>query len=90
MIYFKLAFNQAFLASSGTLVTSAKSLGSVIKFETSEPDSPNIILLCASMHGSERLHVSYLAQYVNYYLLMDGLSISNMYVSGNFDKTILN
>ena len=40
LIYFKVAFNQAFLKSAGNLVTSTKFLGFGMKCATYEPDSP--------------------------------------------------
>ena len=42
LISFKFAFNQVFLESAGCLVTSMKSLGSGIKCDASEPDSPKV------------------------------------------------
>ena len=42
LIYFKVAFNQAFLKYAGTLVTYAESLVSGIKFDPSDPDSPKV------------------------------------------------
>ena len=41
-ISFKVSFNQAFLTSSGNLVTSEKFLGSGIKCDTYEPDYPKV------------------------------------------------
>ena len=42
LIYFKGAFNQAFLASAVNLASSAKFLGSGLKCDTYEPDSPKV------------------------------------------------
>ena len=42
LIYFKLAFIQAFLASEVNLKTSTKFLGFGINWDTSEPDSPKL------------------------------------------------
>ena len=42
LIYFKVAFNQAFLKYAGNIVTYAKLLGSGIKCDTSDPDSPKV------------------------------------------------
>ena len=42
VIYFNVAFNQAFLKSAGNLVTSEKFLGSGIKCDTSGPDYPKV------------------------------------------------
>ena len=42
MIYFKVDFNQYFLAYTGNLVTSAKFLGSRTNYDTSDIDSPKV------------------------------------------------
>ena len=42
LISFKDAFNQAFLASAGNLVTCAKFLGSIMKCDTYETDYPKV------------------------------------------------
>ena len=41
-INFKVAFNQVFFTSSGNMLTSAKFLGSEMKCDTSDPDSPKV------------------------------------------------
>ena len=41
-MYFKVYLNQAFLTSAGNLVTYVKFLGSGMKFDTSESDSPKL------------------------------------------------
>ena len=43
LIYFKVAFNQAFLKYAGNLGTYAKLLGSGLKCDTSETDSPKVV-----------------------------------------------
>ena len=42
-ISLRVSFNQGFLIFSDNFVTSAKFLGSVMKWETSEPDSPKLV-----------------------------------------------
>ena len=43
LIYFKIYFSQSLLTSFGNLATSAKFLGSGMKWDTSEPDSPKVV-----------------------------------------------
>ena len=45
-IYLRVAFNQGFLIFSDNFVTSANFLGSGMKWETSEPDSPKLVNYC--------------------------------------------
>ena len=45
-IYLRFAFSQGFLMFSDDFVTSAKFLGSGLKWETSEPDSPEAVNYC--------------------------------------------
>ena len=40
LIYFRVGFNQDFLISVGNMVTSTEFIGSGIRFDTSEPNSP--------------------------------------------------
>ena len=46
LISLRVAFNQGFLIFSDIFVTSAKFLGSGMKWETSEPDYPKLVSSC--------------------------------------------
>ena len=45
-ISLRVAYNQGFLIFSDNFVTSAKKLGSGMKWEASEPDSPELVNSC--------------------------------------------
>ena len=66
LISLKVAFNQSYLASAGNIVNSEKFMGSGIKCDTYEPDSPKLVNSLFSLFTTA---LKSLCKTIPYYLL---------------------